>query len=370
MSNEVIDQQEVATAPEAAEVQAPEVTCDKCQTTKPWGSSSWCPDCGYYPGVTDIHGEEQREYVPEEGEVAEQQPLMPMWLIWAIAGPTTILVAMFCARYYFTFYGGDRSLFSFVVLLTGIVAFAGAHILTSFKSMQADSNCSPFDMVGRPIEMWRPTIHGLPDTGFRIVSAVSGVTAIISALVITGGIDFGSIFLEPWVTPDKKAEKKGIVERIMEKAPAKDEDPDKSIEEIAEEFTAQPQELDPDMQALLPSPDDPLTCVVYGYMKDGKDDFGRLLLAANVGGTRVHVGTLSASEVPKHVRENLITRLSKLHAGKPAVESRYLGGTWVEPRIGLNIKFDKWTVAGELSNARLTFGSKDSDADSDADGDK
>ena len=216
--------------------------------------------------------------------------------------------------------------------------------------------------------MWRPTIRELPKTGNRIVVAVSGFTAFLSALVITGGIDFASIFADPWVQPEGKKDKGGIIGRMMQNAPEKEADPDQTMEEAFEELSAVPEELDESMQALLPSPDDPLTCVVYGYMKDGEDDFGRLLLAATVGGQRVHVGTLDASELPKHVRENLAARLRKLEREKSSVETRYMGGTFVRPSIGLNIEFDSWTGLGELSNPRLSLGKKsDEDASSDAD---
>ena len=136
MSNEVLEQQAGQT------VAAPEVTCVKCNSTTPWGSSSWCPDCGYYPGVTDVLP--QTEVLPEQEEetaiVAEKTPLLPQWVILAIAIPTTIILLSLGARYYFTFYGGDRSLFSFIMFLAGIAALLGAHLLTSFKSMQNDSN--------------------------------------------------------------------------------------------------------------------------------------------------------------------------------------------------------------------------------------
>lgn len=359
MSNEVLEPQQPN-----SETPVPDETCAKCHTTASWGSSSWCPDCGYYPGISDALPEHEREVDPnalvEEQTVAEKQPLLAQWIILAIAGPTTILVLSIAARYYFTYFGGDRSLFSFIMFLLGIVSFVGAHVLTSIRAMQADSGVTPFDVIGKPIEMWRPTIQDLPKTGNRIVFGVCGVTAIISALVITGGIDFGSIFANPWV--ERKEEKAGVISRLMHSAPEADGDPDKTMEETLEELAPIPQELDEATQALLPSADKPLTCVVYGYMKDGENDFGRLLLAANIGGQRVHVGTMDAKNLPDHVRQNLASRLRKLERSKRSVDSRY-NGTWVEPSIGLNISFDSWSISGELANPRISLNKDDNDKD-------
>src|SRR5579872_3124978 len=40
-----------AKTPESAEPAAPKA-CPQCGSTEPWGFASWCPECGYYPKLS------------------------------------------------------------------------------------------------------------------------------------------------------------------------------------------------------------------------------------------------------------------------------------------------------------------------------
>lgn len=342
------------TDPSVETADAPEITCPKCNTTTPWKESSWCPDCGYYPGITDAVPEEAKPAdapVVEEAETPAEKPLLPKWVTWSIGGATTIVVASIGASYYFTYWGGDRSLVSLIVLLSGIAAFLGAHILTSVASMQESGDVAPFDIIGRPIEMWRPTIHGLPKTGNRIVSGVCGMAAILSALVIIGGLDFNSIFEKEEVVDSRPGVFKRIVTTAADAAP--EEDQPETIEDALDAIQPDVEELDAASSALLPQPGEPLQCVVYGYMNDGKEGIGRLLLAAEVHGTRVHVATLDFKKLPPHIRASMNSRLANLTAENSSVDTRY-NGTWVKPSVAFNVDFTGWSMAGELIRPRLS----------------
>lgn len=331
-------------------------TCPQCHTTTPWEASSWCPDCGYYPGITDA--------VPTPDSVIEDKsadlevaveakpPLLPIWVTASIGGATAIVVASIAARYYFTYFGGDRSLWSFLIFVTGLAATIGAHVRSAIASMKDSSDVSPLDVIMHPIEMWRSTIRGLPKTGGRIVSGVCGMTAVLSSLLIIGGIDFASVFEKPWV--EKNQDQQGVVSRIMSTVRTKQTagGEEESLEDSLEKAAPLPEALDPDLLAELPSPDEPLTCVVYGFMQDGEQDFGRILLASNIKGARVHVGVMPATTLPRHVRQNLAARFSQIVADKPSVASSYRGN-WVRPTIGLNIEFDGWSGGGELINPAI-----------------
>lgn len=357
MTTTAFDQNEKEASSEM--VDAPDVTCAKCKTKTPWNGSSWCPDCGYYPGISDVISEDVRPQ--EEVEQATkttltgQPPLLPGWVKASIGGATAIVVISIAASYYFTYYGGDRSLISFLVFLTGLAVLTGAHLITSVAAMQECSDITPFQIIGNPIEMWRPTIHGLPNTGRRIVCGVCGATAVLSALFIIGGLDFGSVFEKDEV----ETEKPGIFKRMVTvPADADVDNPEQSLEESLEELEPVVEELDAASAALLPSPDEPLQCVVYGYMNDGKEDFGRLLLAAVIGETRVHVGTMDARKLPKHIRENLAQRLPQLVVDEPYVKSRY-NGNWVTPSVAFNVDFKGWSMAGELIKPKISTQAED-----------
>ena len=185
-------------------------TCPKCHTTASWGSSSWCPECGYYPGITE--GISEVVEVPtEETAPVEEPPLLEEWVIYSIAGPTTLFVFGIFAKWVFTYYGGPRGIISLILLLSGLAAFVYAHLRSTLATMQEKPDTTPFDTVANPIEMWRTTIRGLPETGGRISLGVSGLTAVVVALLVIGGIDLNSLLEREKV----KQKGPGIIKRML-----------------------------------------------------------------------------------------------------------------------------------------------------------
>ena len=121
--------------PDAVEVTGE--TCPKCHTTKPWKASSWCPDCGYYPGVSDALPESERaatELMNAPAEAATDQPLMAPWLVRAIAIPSMIIVGSMLVRVYFNYFGGERGLIALAMFVIGSLAVIIAHLKTSFAA--------------------------------------------------------------------------------------------------------------------------------------------------------------------------------------------------------------------------------------------
>lgn len=334
-----------------AEVESKPETCPKCHTTTPWRASSWCPECGYYPGIAEGISE-----VVEEEEVVEvsteQPPLVQQWVTRSIAGPSLLFAFGIGANYYFTYWGGDRGLVSLILLLVGALTFMTAHFKAFLALLNDEPTATPFDMVAKPVETWRSTIRGLPGTGNRIAIACSGIAAVAVALFVIGGIDLNSLFEKEKV----EEEETGIVKRMMtgmvQHAPQPvDEDPPETMEEALNNLAPIVEELEAASLALLPPADQPLTCVVYGFLRDGDDD-ARLLLASEVMGARVHVGTMKMSELPTHVQENLASRLGQLITDERAVESKY-HGTWVRPAVGFKVDFESWSMNGELTKPTI-----------------
>lgn len=333
-----------------------ESTCPQCKSTTEWKGSSWCPDCGFYPGVTDALPESERRVpVPAANvpAVVERKPLMPPWLVQSITIPTLIIVASIATRIYFTYYGGERGFVSLFLFLSGIVAAIGAHIRSALAAIDDSADLSPISMLTEPIEMWRSTIRDLPDTGGRIVSAVSGVTAVLCALTVIGGLDFGALIKHDKVKEDKN--KKGVIARIKDLANGKGKKAGKQGEDgpLANATSGDAEPISEAAGLSMPSPELPLQCVVYGIMNDGgKQKFSRILLAAKVNGAKVHVGTMNAADLPRSLRDRISAALGELVVESPVVESSYRA-TWLRPRIGLPIKFDGWTLTGEFSNPQL-----------------
>ncbi len=91
----------------------------------------------------------------------------------------------------------------------------------------------------------------------------------------------------------------------------------------------------------LPSPDEPIRCIVYGYMKDGRRSFGRMLLAAKVRGELKHVAVIEVNDLPQQSRQALAARLPSIPSAQPLVKSPF-AGSWVEPTLSCDISFEDW----------------------------
>ena len=52
----------------------PGKTCARCHTTQDWGSSTWCPYCGFYPSLNleSVSDESWKNAIPAEEESAPQ----------------------------------------------------------------------------------------------------------------------------------------------------------------------------------------------------------------------------------------------------------------------------------------------------------
>lgn len=338
---------------EDVEPEAPAETCPQCHSTEPWGNSSWCLQCGYYPGISEIcpqQFDDLAESDAAEGESSADSgpaPMVAPWLMKIIWYNTGLFVVCIAARYYFVFYDSSfRGFTGFFVLLAGFLTVAVNHLRASMDAMQHNAEISPFDMIGSPGEMWRSTISGLPKTAGRLIGATVGFSAMICGGLVIGGIDLSGV----WAQEKPPAKKPDVLKKIV--STAVDNKPEENQPETIEEALEQVTTLEEIGEVPLPQPGEPVTCVVYGFLRDGKNDFGRILLAAEIGGKRRHVATMPASAFPQSSREILAARLEPLITDAPSVETQYRA-TWVRPTIGLRVMFSGWSVLGEMNDATL-----------------
>ena len=185
------------------------------------------------------------------------------------------------------------------------------------------------------------------------------MTAMLCAVAVIGGLDFGELLKRDKVKEEK--DKPGIIAQVMKQGQQaagpikKSEQESEGLEDLRDVKSTLETAMDANLAANLPSPDEPLSCVVYGFMKDGKEDFGRILLAAKIHGKPVHVGVIKGEDLPAHVRKNMAARMADMVTTKPVVAPKYYG-TWVRPKIGLPISFSGWSINGELMDPEIDRG--------------
>lgn len=178
---------------------APGETCARCHTNQEWGRDSWCPSCGYYPSLDAeaINDTSWQDPLLVEADNAPQGNLfaaLPAWFWIMIGGSLAILLLGLFVR---TRVANDEALRGFIaVSAVGVstVVIGIAHLLACFFAMKRDRRITPMDAIISWFSVWHPTITQLPATRFRLWSMSWGVTSLITALLIIGGIDYEAPF--------------------------------------------------------------------------------------------------------------------------------------------------------------------------------
>src|SRR5581483_3778556 len=89
-----------------------------------------------------------------------------------------------------------------------------------------------------------------------------------------------------------------------------------------------------------------VSCVIIGFVPEGKDDFGALIIAADVGGTICCVGKVGTG-FDRALRQRINRFLWSHLREKPVVPST-VTGNWVEPGLYCTVKCMEWTSGGQL----------------------
>ena len=332
-----------------------DAVCPQCHSSTPWREASWCPDCGYYPGVSEIAWKDPvpEELVEEEDAPAEERPLLPTWVVQIIAVNSLIVAFAIVARYYFTYFDGSmRGFIAFMMVLIGLGTALTNQVRAGIAAMKKNGEGSLWDAFTSPIEIWRTTLEQLPASGGKLVWALAGITMMLSGQLIVGGIDYAAFFKRDNTVAKKPDFLKEFIASLMAARP-KENQPE-TMEEAMGQFESLAEELE-DIQDMVPEEPEPLTCFVYGFMADGSDTFGRLLLGAEIDGEAKHVATINGDDLSENARQKLAFRLSPLITDRTQVSTRYLGATFVHPRVGLNVEFSGWTSSGEMKDAKISF---------------
>ncbi len=199
-------------SPVEDQVRSPAETCPRCRTTKSWGESSWCPDCGYYPVVDggNPEGASWADDLPDAPEeVADNRTALesiPMWFWGMIAGMVGITIFSVAVRFAFPGEDGEkiRGTICLIQLTIGGVSMLTAHIIATRFAMSMDRRINLFDFVIAWFAIWQPTIIALPKTCLRLLAVVWGTIAVITSVAIIGGVDWSAAFRPSHKAPELK----------------------------------------------------------------------------------------------------------------------------------------------------------------------
>ena len=296
--------------------------CLNCGSQEPWGASSWCPACGYYPalGGTSLKSAEEVEADGKANgpawETLHEGPsnlweATPPWAWTALGGVILILFANLGLRFLVA-KASDRTLLTLGECSLGFLVASLAHGSAYLFAACLTDKFGPFDFFMKPIELWKPTFHQLPEGARRVWFMAWGTTAIFAALFIVSGFAFESLF-DDWgfETPERT----NVPQEFVKKEKA-------------------------EVQLLE------TRCVIIGYTLSEKGELSTLILASAPRGRMAYVGVLSQPDLPEENRAEVLKELQSLpnrgacylQQGVPLKQA-----IWVEPQLLCLVEHQSWT---------------------------
>lgn len=154
--------------------------CPQCNSEEPWGTSPWCPECGYYPKLG-------RAMTPVEIDAnKEQKPLVSrQWGLWLTAGALVFLGLSFLTWIFIpdettrASYGRVQFVLGAVLLLTGQIR---AYLVSTHLAGAVPISAIFFE----PFQLWLAVCRQLPQSRHVLYSGTWGLTIMILALSVTG----------------------------------------------------------------------------------------------------------------------------------------------------------------------------------------
>jgi len=377
-------------------------TCARCHTTQEWGTSSWCPNCGYYPtinseGVSDNSWKDampvEEESVPEGNLFAQ----LPGWFWILMGGIVCIVMTGFYIRIQADEAESTRGMIALGILPFALTTMAIAHLLASRQAMKHDPRIRFADAIISWFTIWQPSIGQLPDSRKRIWSMTWGMTAVVTSLLVIGGIDYNAPFRntekvkpKPFgnkiiqaVTGAAKAAGQGGSAASMEEALGQLSDPSMvgnagaggaqdmegalkqltdsaagglggSMEDAMAKLGAVPGQLE-DMaksaQEDLEATEATL-CILYGVATNDEQLPTSFLFAGKPRNDYQHVAEIQAEDLDKQEYRRLAIKLSKKVQNRPAVPTTY-DAIWVDPVLVCKIRYSQMNEDGTVRDAEF-----------------
>ena len=156
--------------------------CPKCGSDTPWGRSSWCPDCGYFPKA----GFEGTGIVEEDdGPPPTLLSVFPAWVLPTLTAAIGIFISSVITR--FVFHDAlQRSLVAMTQLLVFTATAFAVHSRASYIAMQTGKGWMAFVNPG---ETWAMMLGRMPATRRLILLLGCSLSGMGSSFLIGLDVD-------------------------------------------------------------------------------------------------------------------------------------------------------------------------------------
>ena len=156
--------------------------CPQCGSDTPWGRSSWCPDCGYFPKA----GFAGTGVVEEDnGPPPTLLSVIPAWVLPTLVGVIAIFISSVVTR--FVFHDPlQRSLVAITQLLVFTAMAFAVHSRASFLAMKTGKSWMAFVNPG---ETWASVLTRMPSTRSLILLLGCSFSGMGSSFLIGLDVD-------------------------------------------------------------------------------------------------------------------------------------------------------------------------------------
>lgn len=346
-------------------------TCSECGTYEPWGLSSWCPQCGFYPklgkcvGHSDVDGQPLEQ--PQPQTIWE---LIPAWG-WVLGVGTLASIGVSIWGRFYSEDPGQLCLWTITQATSGLMMFLIGHFIAYLNAVSRSADFGILSIIVTPFKIWRPAIRRFPEGAWKLDLAVWGLTLVVGAFAIVGGFEFNSLFKDWGV---KKTANVNLLASVVDQAKsAEGEGGADNLEDALNDFaggteeegaassekakaaaaaaaaqaavSAPEEEPKPEPEPVVEPETVPLLeydCLLVGYSALPNGTIDAVLLASSYNKHLVYAGYIRGSELPEEVRQEWQKRLPKLKQQKPFVKTSQVA-TWIKPRITLKVSSEGWT---------------------------
>ncbi len=191
-------------------------TCSQCDNTTPWGSSLFCPNCGYYPQLKKFIPIEQRQ-----SSQPEEEALISVWEVWKSVPPWAwpmVITIPVMAIVDITLAVWLRetaipSELGILQVIAGLLIFAPTHFFAFINNVAKSYDLKPLDVFLNPKLIWAKMIADLPHISGPVNRAAISLAAIAFGVLFLGAINLESLLDNP---PVKKKPKMSLLSMVTQ----------------------------------------------------------------------------------------------------------------------------------------------------------